>query len=252
MKFVLVFAGTLVLLLAPTARAAVLQTVATGFTDQAMTSLGTGGSVDVNFKVTRDDDSPAVTCTPGAPCNAYVATENPPNSPWSPCPLTCGWSNGANSKWIAPLKSSNGGTGFAPGDVQQAFGVGFYDYSFTFNLAAGIDPTKVDLIGLWWTDNTSTTVTLNGVQLSGLTTVGKQFASPSSLFVSNAILGAILKTGAGAANQNVLTFEVFNGDTASPTGLRVEGAFVDMPEPGTLGVVGAGLLSLLALARRRR
>ena len=164
------------------------------------------------------------------------------------CP-TCGWYNGPSSKWIAPQKSGTNpltGSPFAPGDVGQPFGTGYYDYTFLFNLPSGLALNTLVLIGNWWTDNTGNTVTLNGFDL-GLSS--SSLSVPSPINVSGAVLASHLSTG---SQQNTLVFHVYNGPAPSPTGLRVEAAFVELPEPGTFAVVAAGLLSLAAFARRRR
>jgi len=147
--------------------------------------------------------------------------------------------NDGVSQWISPQPSY---TPTGPGD--QAI-----DWTFqtTFSLA-GMVPSTAQISGRWLTDNQGIDIYLNGIPL-GLTTPLNTFGGPWSLF-------AIPQGSPFVAGSNTLDFIVRNsvGATGNPVGLRVElsGTANDVPEPATLGLLGAGMLCLGIISRRKK
>lgn len=138
--------------------------------------------------------------------------------------------NNTTSKWI---NDNGNGTSTSP--------FGTYVYRTTFTLAGGTNLSTVGINFRMSQDNTFTSIKLNGVN-TGLT-------NPASFnaWSSNLALTSGFQTG-----TNTLDFTFTNdGTTANPQGLRVEftGAFIGIPEPGTLALLALGGLALL---KRRR
>ncbi len=129
------------------------------------------------------------------------------------------------SAWIGPKSGS---------DLDGP--VGNYDYRTTFILA-GLNPASASISGQWSVDNYGIDILLNGVS-TGFAAAGFQS------FYSFAINSGF------ADGVNTLDFIVNN--QGGPTGLRTEMAGVaEVPEPASMAVLGAGLLSL-AFTRSRR
>lgn len=147
--------------------------------------------------------------------------------------------NNPSSTWIGPVVNGL--------NTNDAYGPsGNYTYTTTFDLA-GFDIASAVIHGLWATDNAGTDILLNGVSvLNGQGSTGAGSLRSFSVWTPFSISSGF-KEGV-----NTLQFVVNNSDTG-PQGLRVElNAFaVPVPEPTSLGLVGAGLASL-AFRRRRR
>jgi hypothetical protein len=127
--------------------------------------------------------------------------------PWLP--------NSEASKWIGPLADPNG----APGR---------YVYRTTFDLT-GVDPTAVQVMGKWATDDAGVDILLNGSS-TGLQNPG--FASFAPFVLTNGFTAGI----------NTLDIVMNNGGTApNPTGLRVElRAGARQSRPPALGIIRSG------------
>ena len=114
--------------------------------------------------------------------------------------------------------------------------VGDYDYRLTFSLS-GLNASTASITGVWSTDNSGVDIFLNGVS-TGNTAGGFQS------FYRLAINGGFV------AGLNTLDFIVNNA--GGPTGLRTElVGTANVPEPATMALLGAGLLSI-GLVRRKR
>jgi PEP-CTERM motif len=151
----------------------------------------------------------------GSPANAITASAN---AAWL--------ANNTTSKWI---NDSGNGSGTSP--------FGTYVYRTTFTLAGGTNLNTVGINFRISQDNTFTSIKLNGVD-TGLT-------NPATF---NAWSNNLALTSGFQTGTNTLDFTFVNaGTTNNPQGLRVEftGAFVGVPEPGTLALLALGGLALL-------
>ncbi len=131
------------------------------------------------------------------------------------------------------------------GDANVAEALGNYDYRTTFDLA-GMDPNTAELSGSWTSDNNGC-IYLNGGN-TGNCTAFESFAS---------LLPFSIKSGFHAG-VNTLDFMITNGhgSASNPTGLFVDlsgtaSASSGTPEPSSLLLMGAGIVSLLCIPRRR-
>lgn len=149
--------------------------------------------------------------------------------------LGIGWSAAIGSTaWIAPLANQNNSvrpTGSFVGDVT---------YRTTFTLPSDFTAAVLDLTFL---SDDSITVSLNGTQ---------EYASGAGFFGSGSGYVITPITTDFVAGTNTLQFVVHN--IGGPTGLDVlaSGSFSEIPEPATTSLLGAGLLALGFIARRRR
>jgi hypothetical protein len=135
------------------------------------------------------------------------------------------------SAWIRPNNIGNLST-----DPE-----GDYDFQTTLDLS-GLIPSTAVLIGQWATDNEGLNILLNG-NSTGNTAVG--FTRWSSFTIDSGFVAGV----------NTLDFLVHNdsGGYGNPVGLRVEisGTADSTPEPATLMLIGAGLVAL-GMVRRRK
>lgn len=137
----------------------------------------------------------------------------------------------ADSRWI-----SHSATG-RPGGGTTTF-------RLTFDLT-GFDPLTAALSGLWGVDNIAT-IFLNGVS-TGISSAG--FTSLASFSISSGFVDGL----------NTLDFAVtdfgaplaFRVDNLAGTAELADDPTTPVPEPGTLALVGVGLLGLRFVRRRQ-
>lgn len=152
-------------------------------------------------------------------------------------PLLSNWlADNSTSKWIGPA----GGNGNVA--------VGSYTYRTTFNIQNGFDLTSLVINGRWMTDNYGSSIKLNGHALA-LPSLPIGFGATN--WANFSITQDFFQTGI-----NTLDFVVDNaaGNSGNPTGLRVEFTSNDgtpVPEPGTVMLLGFGMLGLAVYGKRR-
>jgi hypothetical protein len=201
------------------------------------TMLTTG--VDPHYSISRIDYAP------GTGYDYYSNPSTPPasfgnhvNSTVPAFMANPGWAwigNGPTSSWIS--YDPNGGG-------SSLLTTGLYFYQTTFDLT-GLDPASVQISGFWGTDDPGwmylNLADINVPDANNLVVYGGGWnvLAPFSISGSN----GLFKKG-----LNTLTFLVWDGGMAI-TGLRMDitsaTASVAVPEPGTLMLLGGGLLGLL-------
>ena len=152
------------------------------------------------------------------------------------------WVNpvGLTANWITPFANSPGNT-LATNDPNANNA----DATYLYSLPGFANPHR-DVTINWASDNSADFFLNNDVNPRQSTGV-LGFASLSSF--------TIPKADFGASNTFVVrvTNLQFNNPPGNPTGLFVDvGQAAAIPEPGTLGLIGLGLLGLGAINRRRR
>jgi hypothetical protein len=218
----LLLTSLLLLMCHSVAFAGIIRLYNTGVLNDAGDLLA-GGAVDPHFVLTTSADpifaGPAAFVIDGT---AY------PMDTWLP-------DNGV-SKWIAPRAD----LGIDP---SQSLPEGWYIYRTTFTLPQGFK--SAEITGQWASDNGGV-MFLNGAFVQGTGWIGTSF----NVWQPFTIMGGFIE------GENVIEYYVqnVNGTNINPSGLRVEmaGTVEEVPEPGTLILVGLGLMGAGAIRLRKR
>lgn len=181
---------------------------------------GSNGQVDAHYTLVS------------APTGAGPAYTTPAYPGWVSPP--------SGTQWINPYVI-----------IQDAPG-GNYDYRTTFDLT-GLNPNTAVLMGSWAADN-SGEILLNGLEAAG-TGIGITGDEGFKHLTAFTVIGNIswLEDGHGfLPGLNTLDF-IVNNEESSPTGLLVDitGTASPAPEPGSLLLMGSGIVGLAGVLRRR-
>lgn len=204
--------------------------VSTGL-DSSGNLASANGTVDGNWVVRYFGATFDPFAVAPSPQPAYAVVTAWPIAPAGPWIGADGISN-----WISPA--------FIPGSNPVSSAPGFYSFSTTFTISSGADLAAYLIHGRFAVDNALVTVWVNN-QSTGISLGGgsaSNFQQWTDLTVLNS--GGWYHTG-----ENTLTFLVQNlaGESGNPVGLRVE-----IPEPGTLALVGLALLGFGAARKRKQ
>jgi len=152
-----------------------------------------------------------------------------------PEPYWLGVSAGDPSAWISPSPDYSDYGSDRPDTT--------YDFQTTFDLT-GYNPATTSLMFRYMVDNDLTAVEVNGTAVS--------FAGGAS-YAAWSRYSTISGANLFSSGVNTLDFLVYNapGLSGNPSGLRVELSGENTPEPGSLALIGSGILLFGGLLRRK-
>lgn len=140
--------------------------------------------------------------------------------------------NGPDSKWIGPAPDP-----YADLDYNTVNS----EYQTTFDLT-GLVPGSASITGRFSVDNELTNILINGIGTGQYSSDPESYAGWHDFSIQSDFTSGI----------NTLTFLTHND--GGPAGFRVEfltATANPVPEPGTLGLFGLGLLGMLIAMRKR-
>lgn len=250
----------------------------TGFNVAGSLLPQTGVNVDGNYRLQQVPTGCAgVQCTTDGSTpfgNGAFVVENPGGQ----FPFNVWLNNNANSQWIGPRANQTNpnvnGTTF-PNVGVFGSSTSPYVYRLAFNLSAlGLDPTTANIQLAWLADNSDNAgnpLLSSHIRLCAISSLGDPLC-PGGIVPNSGNAGpagtsltpvSIVHNGTSVVFSSgwmALDFVVYNSPIAfgnNPSGMRVQMLSADaqpdstIPEPATLALVSAALITLGALRKRR-
>lgn len=223
----------------------------TGFNTATVSGCGAAINSPASNNLTADGNWYQASNTSGTMMGqAYVTVNNAfpvqTAGPWLANNANDSNGIGAGSSWIVPTQSQ--------GFQGTAYINGPYYFATQFSLTSAQVATA-SLSGYWLADDYGGGIYLNGANVG-------QSSMPAFGGLGGPMVPFSITQGVGGASYqmgtNVLTFGVTNdssnvpGIDQSPTGVRVLFTSASVPEPGTLFLMGTGLIGAGLLSRRKR